>query len=556
MTTTMNAVSSAHPRVTILMTVRERHALTEQALESIVSNTFQPYRLIFADVMCPAWLRERLAEKSVEWNLEVIRFEEPLWPHEVRRKLAGIIDTDYIVYIDNDVLVEPDWLGKLLECAEETGAGLVGPLYLWGDGKLQPTIHMAGGVLTEKLDKGGRVLGEAHRFCNKYPQDVSEELYRQPCDFLEYHCMLVRSSLLGEGRLFDENICCVHEHIDTALSVKKLGYPVYFEPDSHVTYLAFADYQLEDLALFRKRWSREAGEASIRAFADKWEVIDDEQSFGGVRGFLNKHLTQTDPIRILVNPLNDHETVMERHELAQTRADLLDQAAKRGYGKEALALIAKAYRLAQFYMNGSYRPCGRPFINHLVGTASVLVRYDFRIEAVLAGLLHTLYSHRPHRLAGTAGIREISQLLGGYDHPVEKRVRGYAMRGQSGKGLQSLTNGKSGLSLFDAEIVGIAAANEVDMYLSGEYRYTRREDPGLLPEMALITHVCKALEVPGLSATLMHEVQSPNDISQELKTIPVRSYRIHEGEYQPMRCEGITHRDFAGLEQARLKTQA
>ena len=130
------------------------------------------------------------------------------------------------------------------------------------------------------------------------------------------------------------------------------------------------------------------------------------------------------------------------------------------------------------------------------------------------------------------------------------------MRGQSGKGLQSLADGKSGLSLFNAEIVAIAAANEVEMHLSGEYRYTRREDPGLLPEMALISQVCEVLAVSGLSATLMHEVRLPDDIPQELKTIPVRSYRIHEGEYQPMLCEGISHRDFVELEQARLKIRA
>jgi hypothetical protein len=39
------------------------------------------------------------------------------------------------------------------------------------------------------------------------------------------------------------------------------------EPASRVNYLAFADFLLEDLPIFRLRWSREAGEQSILNFA-------------------------------------------------------------------------------------------------------------------------------------------------------------------------------------------------------------------------------------------------------------------------------------------------
>lgn len=183
----------------------------------------------------------------------------------------------------------------------------------------------------------------------------------------------------------------------------------------------------------------------------------------------------------------------------------------------------------------------------------MLVRYNFRIEAVLAGLLHTLYSHRPQRLSGAAGVGEISQLLGGYGSPVEKRVRAYSMRGQQGRGLPSLLDGRFALSLFDAEIVAIAAANEVDMYLSGEYRYTQRDKPGhedapgLLPEMTLILQVCQTLGVAGLAATLAHELQLPNTLSPILKTIPVISYRITAGEFRPMRCESSLPSDFVGI---------
>jgi GT2 family glycosyltransferase len=524
----------ARPRATILMTTRERHALTESALDSIARHTARPFRLIYAGIMAPDWLRERLAKRAKEQDFEVLHFDEPLWPHEVRRRLAGMIDTDYVVYIDNDVEVEPGWLDKLVACADETGAGVVGPLYLWGDGVAEPRIHMAGGQLIETPEGESRVLDEKHKLYNTYPREVADQLYRQPCDFLEYHCMLIRSELMRDGSLFDENILCAHEHIDTALTARQRGYPVYFEPDSRITYLAFAEYRLEDLPLFRKRWAMSAGEDSIRAFADKWNVIDDERSFGGLRKFLARHVSQTDPIRPGADAFNDQDAAMAKHELAQSRSDLLDQAAQRGYGDEALAQLAKAWRLMQTYMNASYRPCGRPFINHLVGTASVLIRYGFRLDIVLAGLMHTIYTHRPQALSGPAGTQEASRLLGGPGKPVEKRVRAYSLRGENG--LSDMGDANA-LTVFDAEIVAIAAANEIDMHLSGEYRYTRRSHADQLPQMQMIEHVCQLLGVPGLHATLAQASRNVSAVPDALKTVPLGSYRIKDGAHARIRCE-------------------
>jgi GT2 family glycosyltransferase len=126
---------SDRPRVTIVMTVRERHAPTIAAIESIASNTAPPYRFIYLDVQSPEWLRALLRSRSEDCGLEVIRFDEPLWPQQARTRVVGSIGTDYVVFIDNDVQVEPGWLDALVACADDTGAGLVGPLYLWGTEK-------------------------------------------------------------------------------------------------------------------------------------------------------------------------------------------------------------------------------------------------------------------------------------------------------------------------------------------------------------------------------------------------------------------------------------
>lgn len=75
------------------------------------------------------------------------------------------------------------------------------------------------------------------------------------------------------------------------------------EPSARVTYLAFNEYLLDDLTLFRDRWSQADAEASIEAFSRKWDVINDNRSFGKVRQFLRAHTARVDPIRSGLRPV-------------------------------------------------------------------------------------------------------------------------------------------------------------------------------------------------------------------------------------------------------------
>ena len=416
------------PRVTIVMTARERHSLAETTIEGIVAQTPRPYRFVYVDVDSPPWLRDVFAARAQAWGLEVVRIDEPLWPQQARVRMIDAIRTEYTLFIDNDVDVESGWLESLVACADATGAGIVGPLYLAGGGVQPARIHMAGGRLVESGGPGARILDEAHVLANEDPERVADQLFRKPCDFVEYHCMLIRTELLRAGVL-DPDIRCVHEHIDTSFSARRLGRETYIEPAARVTYLAHSDYMLDDLHFFRSRWQQAEADASIAAFCGKWNVIDDERSFGGVRRFVVDHVAEVDPIRPALRDHPDHRIAMAADELRQTRSELLDAARERGYTRNELAMIANAYHLAHVLMDGGYRPCARPFINHLVGTASVLVRYGFRAETVAAGLLHSAYTHAPHPAAGAReAAKAVCAALGGRGSALERRVRAYTLR--------------------------------------------------------------------------------------------------------------------------------
>lgn len=495
--------------VTIVMTIRERHSLTIQSLLSILSNTPPVFHLIFVDCQSPLWVREQLDILVKQYGIEVVRSEEPFWPTLARIKVLDRLSSEYTVFIDNDIQVEAGWLERLIECANETGAGIVGPLYLWGNGRSVPTIHMAGGKLTiyPGANCDGFIMEEEHQLINQRPDDVQNHLYRRPCDFVEYHCMLVRTQLLQEHKLIDENIVCVHEHIHAALTASRLGYSIYMEPASRVNYLAFADFMLEDLSLFRLRWSPESGNQSIQHFAQKWGVCDDSNSFGGVRTFLSNHVGHVDPLRVSTPVRRDQNVAIRKEELQQTRSGLLDLAIEQGYETDELNLLSNAYFIAQALTDGGYRSCGRPFINHLSGTASVLLLYHFRIEVVAAALLHAAYSHCPaHPDSDQAAIDEVCRKLGGENHRVERLVRAYTFRGMRSPGSQPAIMDAGRLSVFVAEVEMIALANEIDMTLSGEIHYSAPRNDEMTPaQLDVATEICKIIGVTGMSHTLQQE---------------------------------------------------
>ena len=63
-----------------------------------------------------------------------------------------------------------------------------------------------------------------------------------------------------------------------------------------------------------------------------------------------------------------------------------------GYSRTEIAQVATGYRLAADLFTGQFRSSGKPFINHLVGTASILVTLHQSLDVVTAGLLHAAYA--------------------------------------------------------------------------------------------------------------------------------------------------------------------
>ncbi len=78
---------------------------------------------------------------------------------------------------------------------------------------------------------------------------------------------------------------------------------------------------------------------------------------------------------------------------AQTNIQLYNQLRRAGSAEADLRRIHAAYELAVSLFAGQLRPNHKPFLAHLVGTASILLAHAASADVAAAGLLHSAYSH-------------------------------------------------------------------------------------------------------------------------------------------------------------------
>jgi hypothetical protein len=256
-------------RATVAIVPRERFSHTEKTIRSVLENTQISYDLIFVDGKTPEPIRTRVLKVLEPANPTIIRSDSYLSPNEARNLAATAAKTEFVVFLDNDTLVGPRWLEELIACADETGAAQVGPLQFIGNFQRQ-TIHIAGGFLHEVNENGRIVLYDEQRLFETKLKAIREPLRRLHCDYIEFHCMLLKRDVLENIGGLDEHMRSVHEHIDLALELRRTNQKIFFEPKALATYIPPQEIPWFDLPYFEIRWCEEWAVPSVDHFRQKW----------------------------------------------------------------------------------------------------------------------------------------------------------------------------------------------------------------------------------------------------------------------------------------------
>jgi GT2 family glycosyltransferase len=293
--------SNSMPKVTIVVGPRERFSHTQASLESIYHNTRYPFDLVYVDVCTPPVIQAYLNAQSQEKGFTLIRTPYYISPNQARnvglRHVLKDAKAKYVVFIENDVVVEPGWLTLLVKCAEETEAEVVGPLTCIGKPELG-VIHNAGGAtyILDDVKPDGRMkrrLRQDAYLTGQAIAQVQDQMHRVQCDYVEFHCLMARTDLFGKTGLLDEGMLATREHIDFCLSVKEVGGNVYCEREAIVTTDTVGiaqnkagmielfgsnplpDFKWYDLPYFMVRWCNAWDRASLDHLRLKWQLAED-----------------------------------------------------------------------------------------------------------------------------------------------------------------------------------------------------------------------------------------------------------------------------------------
>jgi GT2 family glycosyltransferase len=453
--------------VTVIVTPRERYSVARRTFESVAANTPGDQRVVYVAGGAPPEFQRFLRDGCERPNYELILTPGFLAPNVARNLGLARVETKYVAFLDNDVVVEPGWLDALVRCAEEEDADIVSPLCLTGEPS-ELKLHSYGGKLMIESRDGQLRLRERHHFGQISLRGSSKRLTRVPTDYSEFHCSLVRRSVFERMGPLDEKIIGGAEHVDLALHMRELGCHGFTEPAAVVSHLAIG-YTVRDLDCYTQRWNTEWYVPSMAHLAEKWRFAPNTDLIGDyLSDFLEKRercLLRLDTLRS-VPPAAIQNLVV-----AQTIVQLLDQMAALGYEPASLSKVRDAHMIAARLFAASFRASGRPLLAHLSGIASILAAYGANPTLVAAAMLSAAYTKGEFPEGFNQDVaamrRWLRRRVGG---PVETLVFTYShLRPESVT--RFLPHNLEDMPLGLANTTIMKMADEIENCVAGDHRY-------------------------------------------------------------------------------------
>jgi uncharacterized protein DUF6817 len=151
------------------------------------------------------------------------------------------------------------------------------------------------------------------------------------------------------------------------------------------------------------------------------------------------------------------------HAYAQTNIQLFNQLRRDGYSDAELGRVRDTYKLAMQLFTGRFRPSGKTFIDHLVGTASILGSLRLPVEVVAAGLIHAAYAHGDFGGGVRCHLRfKRKQVRDAVGHKVEDYVAGFAVLRWNTWAIPLIRDGLESLDPRDRYVLLMRIANEME----------------------------------------------------------------------------------------------
>jgi len=207
------------PKVTVSITNVRGTDLLEQCLQTLTKTDYPNFEILVVDCQTPQiseWIQDHFP------SVKVAHFENDIGPsasHNVGAEKADP-NSKYIAFLDNDALVEPNWLKecvRLMEKDEKVGIA-------------QPKILIIGSE--EHLDHVGLALDALGTWNSLFY--AKEEDYHEALDIFaaSLAACVIRHKVLDSVGGFDESYFIYDDDTDFCWRTLLLGYRIVFFPSA------------------------------------------------------------------------------------------------------------------------------------------------------------------------------------------------------------------------------------------------------------------------------------------------------------------------------------
>lgn len=187
--------------------------------------------------------------------------------------------------------------------------------------------------------------------------------------------------------------------------------------------------------------------------------------------------------------------------------------------------VRTAYSLATDLFAGQLRPEGRPFVCHLVGVASILAMLATPSTAVIAGLLHSAYTHGDFGIGkGRVTRRGRDRVRSIVGPEVEHIVAGYSRHAWNESSVGAWAADATGLD-SDVRLLILIRLSDLmeDALDDGLLLSAKAENPHRAMSVESLASLADVLEYPQLGSSLRRVLSQQR---QAEALVPLREPRL------------------------------
>lgn len=233
--------SIVHPLVHIVVLNYRNYADTIECVRSLEHLSYPNYQIVIVDNASPneseAVLRQTFTSHTFIQSGENRGYAAG---NNIGLKNALENGAEYVLILNNDTLVTTGFLRQLVEFAESRDiAGVVGPKIVRENGDLDRSCARRRLQLADYFWVAGmgRWLSPQNRWKKRHYYS-GEDIFSRPCevDIISGSCMLLRTKMLQEVGLFDENTFLMYEEFILHEKLRTSKYRTFLVPQAKIVH--------------------------------------------------------------------------------------------------------------------------------------------------------------------------------------------------------------------------------------------------------------------------------------------------------------------------------